>query len=342
MYHLGWITEKVFRQKLDKLSAGKYYCAEMQECADDYAKLIAHKYRTAKEACADSLIELEAESLDFSAWAPEGFGTADCIIISDNYLEVIDFKYGKGNRVEALGNPQMKLYALGALTRYGALYDIAHIRMTIYQPRLPGVQSEDEIGVVELIEWAKTFVKSRAELAYAGEGDFAPSEDACKFCKAKEQCRARAEQLLGTFDENPDTSLLTPEEAGAILERAADIRAWLTDLENLVTKTLFAGEDVDGWKLVEGRSNRKYVDELQVAQAMTDAGYAETLLYERKLIPLTQMEKDFGKKVVASTLGDLVVKPAGKPTLAPSKDKRPAIQLDEQILAAFDAGGTDE
>ena len=181
--------------------------------------------------------------------------------------------------------------------------------MTIFQPRLSGVQSSDEITVKELLEWAEKYVKPRAKLAYKGEGEFAPSEEVCKFCRAKAQCKARADKNLKLFDEAPDAMLLTPEEAGAILEKAADIQSWLTDLEGLVSSTLLSGQPVTGWKMVEGRSNRKFADELKVVEA---------------------------KKAVSETLGELIVKPQGKPTLAPAKDKRPEFKPEEQLLAEFD------
>jgi len=335
-YWLGEVSEPDYENALDKLSTGKYYNAEMQECAVDYAKFISDKVNGVRETCPDALVELEVKELDFSQWAPKGHGTGDCIIVADDWLEIIDFKYGKGYRVEAYNNPQMKLYALGAIARYGQLYDIENVRMTIIQPRLSGGQSSDEMSVKELLEWAETYVKPRAKLAYAGKGNFAPGADTCKFCKAREQCRARTDHNLKLFDEAPDTLLITPDEAGAILEKAADIKAWLSNLEALVLKTIFAGEPVEGWKLVEGRSNRKFIDEDQVAAALKAAGYEEATLYERKLITLTQMEKDFGKKAVAEVLADLIVKPLGKPTLAPFKDKRPAFTPEEQILSAFD------
>lgn len=312
-----------------------YYNAEMQECANDYARFVTEKTKAAQESCEDAFTELEVR-VDFSKYVKDGFGTGDCIIVADKVLEIVDFKYGKGVRVEATGNPQMKLYALGALLKYNTLFDIDSVRMTIFQPRLSGVQSSDEITVKELLEWAEKYVKPRAKLAYKGEGEFAPSEEVCKFCRAKAQCKARADKNLKLFDEAPDAMLLTPEEAGAILEKAADIQAWLTDLEGLVSSTLLSGQPVTGWKMVEGRSNRKFADELKVVEAMKSAGYDESLLYERKLITLTQMEKDFGKKAVAETLGELIVKPQGKPTLAPAKDKRPEFKPEEQLLAEFD------
>lgn len=334
-YWLGEISEAEYENQRDELAKGKYYNAEMQECANDYAKFVAEKTAAARETCEDAFTALEVR-VDFSKYVKDGFGTGDCIIVSDNVLEIIDFKYGKGVRVEAAGNPQMKLYALGAYLKYNTLFDIDSVRMTIFQPRLSGVQSSDEITVKELLEWAEKYVKPRAKLAYKGEGEFAPSEEVCKFCRAKAQCKARADKNLKLFDEAPDVLLLTPEDAGKILEQAGDIQSWLADLESLVSSTLLAGQPVEGWKMVEGRSNRRFADELKVVDAMKAAGYDESLLYERKLITLTQMEKDFGKKAVAETLGELIVKPQGKPTLAPAKDKRPEFRPEEQLLAEFD------
>lgn len=334
-YWLGEISEAEYENQRDELAKGKYYNAEMQECANDYAKFVAEKTAAARETCEDAFTALEVR-VDFSKYVKDGFGTGDCIIVSDNALEIIDFKYGKGVRVEAAGNPQMKLYALGAYLEYNTLFDIDSVRMTIFQPRLSGVQSSDEITVKELLEWAEKYVKPRAKLAYKGEGEFAPSEEVCKFCRAKAQCKARADKNLKLFDEAPDVLLLTPEDAGKILEQAGDIQSWLADLESLVSFTLLAGQPVEGWKMVEGRSNRRFADELKVVDAMKAAGYDESLLYERKLITLTQMEKDFGKKAVAETLGELIVKPQGKPTLAPAKDKRPEFRPEEQLLAEFD------
>lgn len=338
-YWLADISEMDFENQRDELAKStdgqKFYNAEMQGCANGYAKLISDKLKEARETCPDAFAELEVR-VNFSKWVPDGFGTSDCIIISDDCLEIIDLKYGKGHRVDATNNPQMRLYALGAIEYYGTLYDIKNVKMTIYQPRLSGVQSTDEITVEALLHWAENEVKPKAKQAFAGEGEFTPSEEACKFCRAKAKCKVRYEQNLKMFDEAEDPLLITPEEAGKVLEKAADIKAWLKDLEDLVQSTLLEGKPVTGWKIVAGRSNRKFADELEVAKAMKKAGYAETVLYERHLIPLTQMEKDFGKKKVAEILGKLIVKPQGSPTLAPESDKRPALDLEASVINAFD------
>lgn len=338
-YWLGEISEMDFENQRDTLAKSeegqKFYNAEMQEHANDYAKLISDKLKEARKLCTDAFAELEVK-VNFSRWVPDGFGTSDCVIISDNCLEIIDLKYGKGHRVDATNNPQMRLYALGAIEYYSTLYDIRNIKMTIYQPRLSGVQSTDEITVEELFDWANNTVLPKATQAFVGEGEFAPSEETCKFCRAKAECKARYEQNLKLFDEAEDPLLITPEEAGKVLEKAADIKAWLKDLEDLVQSTLLEGTPVAGWKIVAGRSNRVISDEAKLVEAFKKAGYDEALLYEKKLLTLTQLEKDFGAKHFAEIAKDIIVKPQGKPTLAPESDKRPALSMEAEVLKAFD------
>lgn len=336
LYWTEQITEAEYENKLNALKQNDLYTADMLEDCINYAKLICDKWNNLKEKCPDATVMIEAQ-IKYEEWAPEGFGTADCLILADGFLEVIDFKYGKGKRVDALGNPQMRMYTLGAYSTYGLVFNVEHITMTIYQPRLSGVMCDDEITIAELLKWGEEYVKPRAALAFEGKGDFCPSSEICKFCKAKQVCRARANENLKQFDEAPDILCLTPDEAGQILEKADDIKAWLTDLENLVQSTLLEGQPVKGWKIVEGRSNRRYADETKVAAAMKAAGYNDAVIYKPKeLITLTQMEKDFGKKNIATILDGLIIKPAGKPTLAPETDKRPEFKPEEQILKAFD------
>lgn len=336
LYWTDQITEAEYEEQLATIKESKWYTADMLEDCVAYAKLIRDKWLKLKETCPDATVMIEAQ-IKYEDWAPEGFGTADCLILADGFLEVLDFKYGKGKRVDAFGNLQMRMYTLGAYSTYGLVFNVERITMTIYQPRLSGVMSTDEIMIDELLTWGEEYVKPRAKLAFEGKGDFCPSSETCKFCRAKQLCRARANENLKQFDEAPDILLLTPEEAGEILEKADDIKAWLTDLENLVFGTLLEGNPVKGWKLVEGRSNRRFADVVKVAEALKAAGYEEAVIYKPKeLITLTQMEKDFGKKTVSEILGELIVKPAGKPTLAPESDKKPAYIPSEEILKAFD------
>lgn len=272
-YFLGELDEVSYENQIkSEFEPNSYYNAEMRECAVAYAKFVTGRLAEAKKTCPDAMIILETR-LDFSKYVPGGFGTGDCVIIAEPILDVIDFKYGKGHRVEAEDNPQMQLYGLGALEQFGDLYEIKTVRMTIFQPRLSGIEDSSEKTVKELTSWGKSYVKPRAKLADKGEGDFAPSEEACRFCRAKNQCRARAEENLKLFDESPDPLLISPEEAGAILAKSADIETWLKDLRELVSGALTAGETVTGWKMVEGRSNRKFADEDKVVAAMKAAGY---------------------------------------------------------------------
>lgn len=335
-YSLGLIKKKAYESKLSKLFQGKYYTEEMLEACQAYADLVLKKYEALKKKAGDAEVMLES-SIRFEEWVPSGFGTADCLILADGYLEVIDFKYGKGRRVEAKGNPQMRLYALGAYATYGLVYEPDSIVATIFQPRLIDGETSEELSLDELLQWAENFVKPRAALAYEGKGDFNPSPETCKFCRAKATCRARAEENLKLFDDSPDAFLLTLDEAGALLDKADDISAWLEDLKKYVYGALMNGDPVAGWKLVEGRSVRRISDPDQAAKKFIDAGYDPAILYKpRELITLTQMEKDFGKKAVAEIIGGLIVKPQGAPTIARESDRRPEYQPEQELLKKFD------
>jgi hypothetical protein len=331
-YQLGNTPQTRYEDALKRLKTGQYFTPEMFEHAAGYARLVM------REATRHTspLIALEVEGLDYSEWAPEGRGTADCVIVGDKTLVVIDFKYGKGYRVDAPGNSQMRLYALGAMTEYQDICDFDSVRMMIYQPRISGEPSVEELTAPELLRWANEYVRPRAALAFADEGEFAPSEAVCKFCRAKEQCRARTEVNLKLFDESPDALLLTAEEAGEILKKAGDVKAWLSDLERLVMTALFKGEAAPGWKLVEGRSNRRIADEPSAVELLLAAGVPETDIYDRKMKTITTLEKALGKNRAAELLNGFVVKPQGKATLAPITDKRPAFMPESLIIEAFE------
>lgn len=339
-YWLGLISEMDFENRRDKLinseSGKKFFDGEMQECINDYAEFILSKLNEEKKTCPDAFAELEVR-VDFSRWVPKGFGTSDCVIVSDNVLEIIDLKYGKGHLVSAEENPQMRLYALGSYEYYKDLYDIEKVKMTIFQPRRSGAVSEDEIDITDLLNWAEKTVKPKAKLAFNGEGEFSPSEETCKFCRAKVNCRARCEYNMKLFDDNPfDPALITADEAGELLEKASDIKNWLTDLNTYVESTLLSGLPVKGWKLVEGRSSRKITDEAALVNAMKAAGCEESEYYEKKLLTLTAFEKNFGKKRFAEIAQGLIVKPKGKPTLVNTSDPRPEYKFADEIIKAFD------
>lgn len=272
--------------------------------------------------------------VDFSEFVPGGFGTADVMIVSGDVLHVIDLKYGKGVAINAVNNPQIRLYGLGALEHFALDYDIKTIRMTIYQPRLDYVTSE-EMSAEDLRAWGETVIKPAAEKAAADTREYHPGEW-CKshFCPAVGQCRARKlvmDKYLKARQEDPD--LLSPEELGDILKGAKKIKSWISDLEKTVTDIAIAGIPVPGWKIVEGRSNRIYTDPDLVALAVKKEGFPEAMIYEKKLLGVTAMEKLMGKKTFKAALENtgLVIKPKGSPTLALESDARPQMDLDVTI-----------
>lgn len=305
-----------------KKPISKYDSDEMDAYTDGYVEFVLEQLAEAKKDCKDPLILVE-QKLDFSCFVPDGFGTGDCIIIADKTLHIIDLKYGQGILVEAEGNPQMMLYALGALRLFDSLYDIETVSMTIYQPRRENV-STWSTPVEALMEWTENTLKPKAELAFKGEGEFQPGSW-CTFCKAAVKCRARAEAKLQLAQyEFAMPPLLTDEEIEDILTRLDDLTKWANEIQAYAQNAAINhGKNWRGFKLVESRTNRKYTDEEAVAQAAKDAGYHD--IYKHSLITITEMERLMGKKTFAEVLGALVVKPQGKPTLVPASDKRPAI-----------------
>lgn len=305
-----------------KKPISKYDSDEMDAYTDGYVEFVLEQMAEAKKDCKDPLILVE-QKLDFSCFVPDGFGTGDCIIIADKTLHIIDLKYGQGILVEAEGNPQMMLYALGALRLFDSLYDIETVSMTIYQPRRENV-STWSILVEALMEWTENTLKPKAELAFKGEGEFQPGSW-CTFCKAAVKCRARAEAKLQLAQyEFAMPPLLTDEEIEDILVRLDDLTKWANEIQAYAqSAAINHGKSWRGFKLVESRTNRKYTDEEAVAQAAKNAGYHD--IYKHSLITITEMERLMGKKTFAEVLGALVVKPQGKPTLVPASDKRPAI-----------------
>lgn len=298
---------------------------EMDDLTDDYVAYVLEQLKEAKSTTPDAEILIE-HRLDFSHLVPDGFGTGDCVIIADNTATVIDFKYGAGVLVDAHDNPQMKLYALGALNTFDAIYDIDKIRMVIYQPRRDNI-SETTLLINDLRAWADDVLVPAAKLADAGEGDLNPGPW-CGFCKIKTTCRARAEANLALAQhEFADPNQLTDAEIADVLAKAPELVKWAKDIERYATEeAVQRGKQWPGFKVVEGRSARKYGDDQAVAQAAESAGYSD--IYEKKLLGITAMEKLMGKKEFSKVLGDLVIKPAGKPTLVPESDKRKPMAVD--------------
>lgn len=332
--YLKRITAQEFAKQLQELEQSEFYSNSMIDYIETYASIVLEKINDARARSADAAVLLE-QRLDFSDWVPEGFGTGDVVIISDGVLEIIDLKYGKGVPVSAENNAQMRLYALGALATFDTLYDIKFVRMTIVQPRLDSV-STDEITSGLLYWWADTELAHRAQLAWDGQGEFQAGEH-CRFCRARFNCRARAEanlELAKMDFRKPE--LLTDEEIGEVLKQADELKAWVSDVfDYALVQARDHGKKFKGWKLVEGRSVRKYADEEAVAKTLLEAGYKEEQIYEKKLWGITAMEKLLGKTKFGELLKGLVVKPAGKPTLAPETDKRPEINSITAAVADF-------
>jgi hypothetical protein len=299
-------------------------CDEMDEHTDAYVGFVLEQLELAKQTCCDPLVLIE-QHLDFSKYVPRGFGTCDCIIISDKALHIIDLKYGMGILVNAEHNSQMMLYSLGALEIYDSIYDIEEVSMTVFQPRRENV-STWTITVDELRSWAENELKPKAELAFKGEGEYCPGEW-CTFCRAAVKCRARAEEKLKLAQsEFRLPPLLTDAEIEEILGKLGDITKWANDILAYATDAAVNhGKQWSGYKVVAGRSIRRFKDEDAVAKAAKANGYKD--IYKQSLITLTEFEKLMGKSKFNEILGDLVYKPPGKPTLVPVSDKRPAINV---------------
>lgn len=323
----AYLVEKALgRDVKDPTESLSYYDAEMQTCAEGYAEFVMQEYELAKQTCLDTDVLIE-QKVDFSKWVEGGTGTADCILLSDGTAEIIDYKHGLGVMVSAEseefgGNPQLMCYALGLIDMFDGIYNIDTIRMAIYQPRRDNV-SICQMSKDDLMKWAEETLAPTAILATKGEGEF-KAGDHCQFCKVKATCRKRAEYNLemAKYDfEVPAT--LEDHEIEAILMKVDQLTSWAEDVKEYALNQALQGKEYEHFKVVEGRSNRKYTDENAVAFAVKDAGFDP---YEKKLLGITAMTSLLGKKKFDELLGGLTMKPPGKPTLVSKSDKRPAMK----------------
>ena len=339
--HFTVMTNRKFNSELKKLQAKPHYSDEMLKTAEKYVDYLREK---AMSYPATPYVTFEVK-VDFSDYVPEGFGTCDCVMIGGDTLHITDYKHGKGVEVSAEENPQMRLYALGALKMFAPVFgdSIKKVSMGICQPRITDDESEDGMTVEELREWGES-IKPRAKEAYDGPGTFCPGEH-CRFCKGKAQCRARADQNTAFEDFKdfaiegkaaPELQALSPEkraviglppmlsdaEIGELLVRAEGLVQWYKDLCEYATQNILNGKEIPGWKVVAGKSNRAFKDVEEAFSKVIEAGYDEALLYERKPITLTGVESLLGKAKFETLLKDCVHKPLGKPTLVPLSDKR--------------------
>lgn len=313
--------KRALRLRSDRPTS-EYEDDAMGDYTDAYRDFVLERWEMSKQHDPSAVISLE-QRLDFSHWVPDGFGTGDCVIVAGNHLTIIDFKYGAGVLVDGWDNPQMKLYALGALQAYSWMFDIHTVDMIIYQPRRDNI-SQYTLTVDDLLTWANETVKPTADIAAKGEGEFAPGAW-CQFCKLKYTCRARAEQNLeiAQWEFEPPTEL-TEEELVRAYKLLEPARAWFNDLEKYMSEqAIDKGKAWPGLKIVAGRATRAYTDADKVAEAAKKAGFTD--IFDRKLLTLTRMEKLMGKKTFTEVLGDLVVNKEGKPKLVPDSDRRAAI-----------------
>lgn len=337
------VAETMLQKELKKMSTraankilkayedSKYYSAELMGYAQGYADWIMETVNTLPK---DAQIMLE-QRLDFSSWVPEGFGTGDVVMVYDDTIEVVDLKYGKGVAVSAENNPQMRLYALGAYALFDGIYDIEKVRMTIAQPRLDSISTE-EISLEELLAWAETEVAPKAQLAIEGEGEYF-SGDHCKFCKAKAVCRARADANLElAMYDFADGDTLSLEEVGTILHKAKELEAWAKDIKAYAEDQAINHEvEIPGWKVVAGKSNRAITDEEAAKAACKEAGYSQDRYINLKLRGITELVKNMGKEGFEETLGSYIIKPPGKPVLVVESDPREALNSTASAKADF-------
>lgn len=318
----------------EEITASRFYSKSMLDYVAEYTDLGIEKINTALKLDKDAYIAVE-QKIDYGSWAQEGFGTGDLVIITGDYIEIVDLKYGKGVPVSAAGNTQMRMYALGLYDEFYWLYGFEKVRMTIVQPRNGGI-SEEEISIEELLNWGETVVKPKARLAFKGEGELCAGKW-CRFCRASKRCRAYADYCmeLARLDfKDPD--LLTDEELAESLRRIDDLVKYANNLKHYALAQALSGNVLPGFKLVEGRSSRKYTDAEAVIERLIFADYApEDYFKPQELKSLTELTKSIGKKAVDTVLSDLIIKPPGKPALVPDDDPRPeynSVENDFEIL----------
>lgn len=326
------INDAEFDNRLEELMSNELFTDDMLEAVSVYTDYCTTQYESAKTISKSATIEVE-QKLDLTQFVPESFGTCDCAIINEPILEIIDYKHGRGVPVYAQYNKQGMLYAIGALMKYDMCFNIDTVRITICQPRIDNISSW-EISVTELLEWANNTLKPLAEMAFNGEGDLNPG-DWCKFCSVKTRCKALYEQQLEVAKYEFSTpELLTDEEIADVLKRAPMFTEWINSVTEYAQKRAIEQKKIwPGFKLVEGISRRKWLDEDKAAEAIFERfpEVSDEQVFATKLRCISDIEKLVGKKRFAQEMADIVIKPQGKPTLVPETDKRPAMGIEDAI-----------
>ncbi len=334
LYHLGRVGQKGHVAKITELAESKYYSSVMPDEVEKYVDYVRDTWKEAQAVDPHAEILIE-DRMDLREWVPEGFGTNDVVIIAGETLAVIDLKFGKGVRVKADSNPQLMLYALGALEKHGLNYDIKTVSLTIHQPRLNSV-SEFSLSADELQVWAETQVKPKAKLAFEGKGDFTPGAH-CQFCKAAPRCRALAAENLDLARHDfAEPAELTDQDLVQIFDKIDLLTKWAGKVSKYILDQAIGGKTWPGLKLVEGRSVRQIKDEEAVSKALEAAGLTPDKFTNVKLKGLTDLTKLLGKADFQTLVGPYIVKPAGKPTLAAEDDPRPAITSIEHHAKDFE------
>lgn len=322
-YAVEPMSQATFTRRHNKLKKEELYAPEMEGYTDDYLERIK-QIMLAYKVKPYTVVE---KRVDFSDYVPEGFGTADCLVMTADDLHVIDFKYGKGVPVDAVGNPQMRLYALGALKQYGVLYQFKQVHMHIIQPRI-GNYSEDQMTPEALKDWGETVVKPKAQEAFDKKNDHFEPGEWCRFCRAKGCCAARAEHYAEyepcAMDFH-DPRVIDDQRLSNFLVVAKELEDWAKDLQEYALSACLSGKQIPGWKAVEGRGSRIFTDQEDAFEVLRENGIPDEILYNRVPLTLAQTEKVVGKKKFAELVGSLIEKKPGKPTLARESDKRPAI-----------------
>lgn len=315
------LSDADFKQQLEQSKSNEYYSEELREYVEQYVDIVEEKINEAKAQ--DEPILFFEHRLDLTRYVPESFGTGDVVVYYNGIVEIIDLKYGKGVEVSALNNPQLRLYGLGAYELLKYFEDVHTIRMTIVQPRLHNISSET-VDAADLVDWGLNTVKPQAIKAYNGEGEFKAGSH-CRFCKIRHTCRARAEANNVEAKDMAEPYTLTDDELSALLHKLPEIKRWASDVEEYCREQAIENKrEFDGWKVVEGRANRKYVDDEQVYKRLKEH-YDPQEVTETKVLSISKLEKQLGKKRVGELLGDLVTKPRGKATLVTEDDKREPI-----------------
>lgn len=348
-YYFGKISideyDRLREEFMADESLGKWYSPEFEAYVNTYVDFVLRE----SNGVPNDKVFFEVK-VDFSNIVPDGFGTSDTIIVKKDEIHIIDLKFGKGVPVSAHDNPQLRLYGFGALNMFPT---VDRVRMSIVQPRLDSIDA-DVIDKKSLVEWGFTYVRPRAEQAIAGEGEFHASESACRFCKVKGQCKARADMMLSiakndfreptplylSEEKSPpvlDYMRLPPEKIGEILTLGEEFVDWYKDVQAYALGQLVRGVKIPGYKLVEGRSARVVTDENALIEALKESGFADEDIVDRspKLHSISQLEALVGKKKFASICGEYIAKPRGKLSMAPESDRRPAVESHALLEAEF-------